>query len=247
MTQFFYTSIAQYYNYIFPANPAQIDFLRKVIPYNGAKILDIGCATGDLTHALNNFGFPVWAIDTDSKMIEIALQKKPEEAVFPIFQVLDMKYIDENFPESFFDTVICYGNTLVHLLNDDDIGKFFNAAFKVLLPGGKLTVQILNYSNILSNNIKSLPLIENEHIKFERYYDLYASSDLITFNTKLTIKSGGNIIENKLPLYAIQKEKIELLLEKAGFENLEFYGNFNHDKLSANSLPLVFICIKPDK
>lgn len=246
MKQIFYTSIANYYEHIFPANPAQIEFLRKVLPYNGAKILDVGCAIGDLTYALNQFGFPVWAFDSDNKMVEIALQKKPEEAIFPVFQQLDMKLIDEHYPEDFFDTIICFGNTLVHLLNDDDILKFLNAAYKVLLPGGKLTIQILNYSNILSNKIQSLPLIENDKIKFERFYEFNGDSDLIDFITKLTIKADGNIINNKLPLYAIEKEKLDNLVASAGFIELEYFGSFKHEPLTDSSLPLIIVCKKPE-
>lgn len=244
MSEHFYTSIAKYYQHIFPFNPAQIDFLRHVLPYNGARVLDVGCAIGDLSFALTHFGFPTWAFDFDAQMIEIAQNAKPEDTMFPVFKQLDMRTIDQHYPESFFNTVICFGNTLVHLLTDDEIRQFVQAAFKVLSPNGKLTIQILNYQNILENQIKSLPIIDNEHIKFERDYVFSEGSDLVDFNTKLTIKSNGQEIANSVKLYAIRKNKLQELLEQAGFIAVEFFGNFNSETLKENSLPLIVTCQK---
>ena len=240
----FYTSIAPHYQHIFPFNPAQIEFLKHVLPYNGARILDVGCATGDLAFALTHFGFPTWAFDFDGHMVQIARQTKSEEAMFPVFEQMDMRQIDERFPEYYFDTVICFGNTLVHLLNDDDIRKFIRSAFKVLLPEGKLTIQILNYQYILENQIKSLPLIDNEYIRFERNYEFAPDSELIDFNTKLTIKSADQEIVNSTKLYAIRPSKLQDILEDAGFSAIQFFGNFNREPLAASSLPLVLTCQK---
>ncbi len=244
MLEHFYTSISKYYQHIFPANPEQVKFLSTVLPYNGAKVLDVGCAAGDLSFALSRFGFPIWAFDFDAEMVQIAQNAKSEETMFPVFEMLDMRSIGNHYPETFFDTVICFGNTLVHLLNDDDILKFIQAAYKVLSPEGKLTIQILNYQYIIDNQIKSLPLIDNEHITFERRYEYENDSDLIDFNTKLTIKSTGQEITNSVKLYAIRKNKLQELLQKAGFDSFEFFGNFKSEPLTSNSLPLIVTCQK---
>lgn len=244
MSSPFYTSIAPHYPYIFPFNPAQIEFLKHVLPYNGARVLDVGCATGDLAFALTHFGFPTWAFDFDAQMIQIARKTKQEEAMFPVFEQLDIRQIDKRFPESYFDTVICFGNTLVHLLSDEDIRKLIQAAFKVLLPEGKLTIQILNYQYILENQVKALPLIDNEHISFERNYEFGDESGLIDFNTKLTVKSTGQEIKNSAKLYAIRPNKLQELLTEAGFSSIEFFGSFNREPLTANCLSLVLTCQK---
>lgn len=244
MAEYFYTSISKYYQQIFPFNPAQISFLKQVLPYNGAKVLDVGCATGELSFALTRFGFPIWAFDFDAEMIEIAQNTKEEDTMFPVFEQLDMRLIGEHYPESFFNTVICFGNTLVHLLNNDDILKFAKGAYKLLAPEGKLTIQILNYQHILDDQIRSLPLIDNEHISFERNYAFDKGSDLIDFNTKLTVKSTGQEIVNSVKLYAIRQNKLQELLEEAGFVNFEYFGSFKADPMINNSLPLIVTCQK---
>jgi ubiquinone/menaquinone biosynthesis C-methylase UbiE len=244
MSSPFYTSIAPHYPYIFPFNPAQIEFLKHVLPYNGARVLDVGCATGDLAFALTHFGFPTWAFDFDEQMVQIAQKTKSEEAMFPVFEQLDMRQTGERFPEAYFDTIICFGNTLVHLLGDNDIRQFLLSAFKVLSPEGKLTIQILNYQYILENQVKSLPLIDNEHIRFERNYEFGNEPDLIDFNTKLTVKSTGQELINSTKLNAIRQDKLQKLLEEAGFSAIEFFGSFNREPLTATSLSLVLSCLR---
>jgi SAM-dependent methyltransferase len=240
----FYTSIAPYYQHIFPFNPAHIEFLKKVIPYNGARILDVGCATGDLAFALTHFGFPIWAFDYDPQMIEIAKKTKQEDTMFPVFEQLDMRLLDQHFPENFFNTIICFGNTLVHLLAQNDICNFLQAAHKTLSAEGKLTIQILNYNYILNNKIESLPLIENEHIRFERRYSCGNDDNLIDFSTSLTIKESNVRINNTVKLNAIRKEKLHEILMETGFNNLEYFGNFKGDQLEETSLQLIVSCRK---
>jgi len=244
MSSEFYTSIAKYYQHIFPFNPSQVDFLRHVLPYNGSKVLDVGCAIGDLSFALTHFGFPTWAFDFDPQMIEIAQNAKQEDSMFPVFEQLDMRLIDERYPESYFNTVICFGNTLVHLLSDNDILRFLQATFKVLAPEGKLTIQILNYQYILDQQIQSLPLIDNEHIRFERNYRVTESSQLIDFDTRLTVKSTNMEITNSVKLYAIRQNKLQQLLLEAGFQSIEFFGSYNCQPLAETSLPLIVVCQK---
>lgn len=242
MSQQFYTSIAKYYPYIFPLNPSQVRFLSTILPYNGARVLDVGCGTGDLAFALSRFGFPIWAIDFDGEMISMAQQAKSEDTIFPLFEQMDMRQIDQHYPEAFFDTIICFGNTVVHLLNDEDILQFLGAVYRTLASDGSFTLQILNYNHILQNNIKSLPLIDNEHITFERKYEYSNASELIDFNTRLTVKSTGHVIENSVKLNALRQEKLEELLHQAGFQNLKYFGNFEGEALQPNSLPLIVTC-----
>ena len=75
-----------------------------------------------------------------------------------------------------------------------------------------LTIQILNYRYIIENQIKALPPIDNELIRFDRSYEFSKGSELIDFNTKLTIKSSGEVIQNTVKLYAVTQEKLQVLL-----------------------------------
>ena len=174
----------------------------------------------------------------------MAQNAKGEDTMFPIFEQLDMRLLGQHYPEAFFDTVICFGNTMVHLLNDEDIRQFLRAAYKVLLLNGTLTIQILNYRHILDNQIKSLPPIDNEHVGFNRSYEFVENDGLIDFNTQLTVKSTGQVIQNSVKLYPITQSKLQELLEETGFHMFEYFGSFASEPLQAESLQLIVSCRK---
>jgi cyclopropane fatty-acyl-phospholipid synthase-like methyltransferase len=244
MSEQFYTSISKYYPHIFPLNPSQVRFLSNILPYNGARVMDVGCATGELAFALARFGFPTWGIDFDAEMIEMAQKEKSEDTIFPLFEQIDMRLLDQHYPDAFFDTIICFGNTIVHLLKDEDIHQFLTAVYRTLADDGTFTLQLLNYNHILQNTIKSLPLIDNEHITFERKYEYSESAELIDFNTRLTVKATGKVIENSVKLNPLRQERLEELLHQADFTNIQYFGNFEGEALLANSLPLILTCTK---
>ncbi|OHD20695.1 MAG: hypothetical protein A2086_03180 [Spirochaetes bacterium GWD1_27_9] len=241
----FYQSISNYYDYIFPYDVATINFITSFISKSQSKaLLNIGCGTGILDIELAKKGFVVKAIDYDTDMIKIAndkikdiiLQNKPK------FIQLDMKTIKNEFTNQSFDIITCFGNTLVHLLDKNDIKEFLASVKSLLKQGGIFLLQIINYNYILNNNIKNLPLIDNDIITFERFYDYQKEKHLINFKTILTIKKTGQKIENEIYLYPLVKEELEEYLQIAGFSTLNFYGNFSKNSLEKNSLPLIVKC-----
>ncbi|SNR50882.1 hypothetical protein SAMN06265371_104129 [Lutibacter agarilyticus] len=133
------------------------------------------------------------------------------------------------------DGIICFGNTLVHLNSLDEIADFLQQSKATLKSNGKLLLQIVNYNKFVEKNIQQLPLIENDEIIFERNYSYRKSENKIDFNTRLTVKSTQQIIENSIKLLPVLKNELALLLNKAGFSNCNYYGNFNMELYSIDS------------
>jgi len=231
----FYQSIHAFYDDIFPLNPSQVSYIEKFISKDGS-MLDIGCGTGNLAIAMVKKGFKVDAIDLEPEMITMAKAKVGQG--FPNFIVANMLDIGNVFDIDQYELVTCFGNTLVHLSHENEIDRFFSGVFKVLKEGGIFLLQILNYDNIVSNGISSLPLIENERIRFVRNYD-FLNNGFIGFKTSLFIKSNQQTIENSIMLKPIFIDELKELLTKNGFSNIELYGGFNGEMFTSKSLPLV--------
>jgi len=227
-----YQSIAAYYDFIFPLKPAQIEFATQHIA--SGHIFDIGCATGNLAVELARLGYSVTAIDMDVNMIHLARAKSSQVD----FRVHDMTNL-EIFPASHFDGIVCFGNTVVHLLEDETILDFFTQVQHVLKPDGVFLMQILNYDKILSENLTELPLIDNEYIRFQRSYT--PRGRLLDFETQLMIKAENRIIENTIQLYPITQKTLVELLRQAGFQDITCYGDFQENPVEG--LPLVIECI----
>ena len=237
----FYESIAKVYDYIFPKNRKQLEFVESIKKIsNEEKILDIGCATGNLTELLGEKTRNIVGIDLDKELLKEAKEKHPNLN----FENMNMLKINEKFEENSFDRVVSFGNTLVHLDSREEVEEFFQKVYKTLKLNGFFIVQIINYNRIIEKNIKNLPTIDNEKVKFVRDYEYDKSIGKVDFITELTIKEANLNIKNNIKLLALTKIEIQKFLGEIGFRNIEFYGNFERRELSDNSEALIFVAQK---
>lgn len=230
------------YDDVFPTNIAQISFINNELAHK-SKILEVGSATGNLAFGLEKKGHLVSGIEMDEAMVKIANSRKKNLQSVE-FEILDLQLLASHFTKNSFDSIICVGNTLVHILDLEKIQEFFLSSYNLLQPGGKLILQIINYDCIFNNMLKGLPFIENEKIKFERYYDYQAHDRKVNFRTVLTVKSSGEKLHNTIPLLALRKSEIEKMVSKARFSQLDFYGNWQRSPFNKQSLPLILVATK---
>ncbi|MCF6332522.1 MAG: class I SAM-dependent methyltransferase [Draconibacterium sp.] len=253
----FYTSISKYYSDIFPYNPIQLQFVQNSIGnLEGKKILDIGCATGELAFQLAENGANVIGIDLNEDLLNQAMRcssfksadSKKCESEFaspnPKFQTGNMLELETDFNEMQFDAVLCFGNTLVHLPTTDLIQQMLKGVNEVLKPRGKFLMQILNYDYILREQVSELPIIENENIKFIRKYKFNNESSIIRFQTNLHLKKEGRVLANETSLFALKSNELIALLGNSGFKDIKLFSNFKKNIFGGPHLPLVILCSK---
>ncbi len=237
----FYSNISDYYDDIFPLNKSQLTFVTNSIDENSnyKNMLDIGCGTGGLPIGLYNYFDVIAAVDTNIEMLKIAKGKAKEKKID--FIAAGMLDLDTQFSNNTFDIVLCFGNTVAHLQTIADVELFFDKVRHLLTGGGKFLFQVINYDNILNNNILGLPIIENEIVKFERHYSL-DTNNMLDFSTILTIKETGEVTNNSIKLLPIRKIQIEKALRNVGFETVKSFSSFAKSEYKSDSLPLVFEC-----
>jgi glycine/sarcosine N-methyltransferase len=234
----FYTSISKYYSEIFPYRPMQLKFVEsKLGNLSGKEILDIGCATGELAFNLTEKGAKVTGIDLNEELLNQAQSNKVQAGLQ--FQVGDMLELENDFQQNQFDSVLCFGNTLVHLQSIDLIEKMLKGVKSVLKSGGQFLMQILNYDYILNEKVSELPLIETENIRFIRNYKFNVNSALIRFQTDLHLKKEDQIVSNETSLFAIRSSELLDILTVCGFRNVELYADFKQSPFGGKHIPLV--------
>lgn len=236
----FYSSIAEYYNHIFPFNTYHTQFIKDSFPkIHETSLLDIGCAVGGLSMQLAPICKTIKAIDLDRAMIRKAEKAKPLDLDNLQFLSLDMLHLEAHFGVYAFDGIMCFGNTLVHLKSRNQILNFLSQCKAVLHNNGKLLLQIINYDRILNQNINSLPTIDNEKITFVRTYKLDKTKHLLKFKTTLTIKQTNKMVENEIDLFPIRKAELDELLTHVGFTKMNYFGDFKRDPFTENSISLI--------
>jgi hypothetical protein len=163
------------------------------------------------------------------------LQKKYPDIIFKHLNMIDINNLKQKY-----DGIICFGNTLVHL-EYEQIETFLHQAYQVLNNEGKLLIQILNFDYIKGYDIKYLPIIQNDRIRFERKNNF---NGRVLFNTKLTVKSTGEYIENMIPLTPIKKQELNDMLQNEGFGNIKFYSAFDKKPYDILAISLLISCVK---
>jgi len=264
----FYESIAPWYNYIFPLSLKKVEFVKNLSLKECPKVTETGCATGEFALALKQKGCKVFGFDLDEEMIKASLiavsDLTKNESTNTLagseskidFRVLNMLELDKEPLAQDNDIVCCFGNTLVHLQNLAQIEEYIGAVYNTLLPQGIFTGQIVNYDRIISHKAKGLPTIDNSKICFKREYSCVNNTDYdnsvdcsdgilsINFTTRLFVKAENKTIENNIVLLALKKEILQSVLQKAGFEDVTFYGNYNKDEWTLESGPTIFVAQK---
>ena len=216
----FYTSIANYYDQIFPVGAEKVNFLMK---NNPKTAIDIACATGEVMKALQDKGVKVTGIDLDDKFIEMAREKNLDA------RKLNMLYLDEI--DEKFDLLYCIGNSIAHLKDYDEIREFLKKSYDRINSNGKIVIQFINFEKFLKNEddqgyLGSLPDIKNDEFTFHRNY--FKEEDDIRFNTTLVV--NDLIIENNERLFPILKDEMVSIMWEVGFKNINVYGNFKGEE-----------------
>lgn len=254
----FYSSIAAYYDLLFPFDQAQFRFLETVIDPScgecpgvrsgeeklpGHAFLDIGCGTGTMLSALSGEFKKVVGVDGDEGLLALAAEKMlPGEGKKAEFLDEDMLELEEVLGEDEFDLVTCLGNTLPHLTRPADIHKLLTSACNLLENRGSFVFQIINYDRVLTQDLRGLPSINKEDVTFERYYSEPKADGTIDFDTVLTDPEHKVEIRNSIPLFPITKAQMEEFLKASGFGRWTFYGDWAGNPWTPDSFMLIGVC-----
>lgn len=211
------------------------DLVKLFRKENVRSILDVGCGTGVHTIALVKEGFNVVGIDTSSRMINAANEKKGalidalrEKTQFTHAKYKEYKYLDKMLPEKF-DAAIFMGSGLPHV----NTKQVFKEVDKVLNNKAIIICQVANLGKIVKINkgfydfnIRKSPFPEEKEQAFLRFYD---SKEEGHFSQSICVfaKSSKKWIYKGLRtmiVYPLNKPKLVSFLKQTGFTDVKCYG-----------------------
>jgi SAM-dependent methyltransferase len=135
-----------------------------------------------------------------------------------------------------FDVVVCVGNTLPHVADEDGLVAALADARAMLQPDGALVLQILNYDRILAERNRFLGASGRdtpdgaEHVFF-RFYDFPADEGArLTFNM-VTIErdapgAAWRFRADSTELLPIRSTSLGAALAAAGFDRVRLLGSY---------------------
>ncbi len=232
----FYSVLSRYYNFIFPFNEKEASFVLSMISSPVSRALDIGCGIGHTASVLKEVSSIVIGIDGNQDMVYQAQKAHPSLT----FLAIDMRSLHELALKPM-DVVTCFGNTLVHI-NNQEVNYVFKQWYGLLKDKGQLMIQIINYDRVLHDQVTSLPTINHELVSMERLY--HHHYETIEFETILADKQNNQVFTQRVTLYPLLKADLESYLLNAGFESLEFFGGFDGQPWSPSSYATIVVAKK---
>lgn len=215
--------------------------LQQLDSAPGRRVLDAACGTGIHAIALAQRGFQAAGADLSAPMIDHARENASQAGVSVQFVAAGFGQLAAAFPAPF-DALLCLGNSLPHVLSEDELLAALRDFAACLRPGGLLILQNRNFDMVMAGLERWMePQGHHEGDRewiFVRFYD-YLPDGLIQFNI-LTLHranpSAGwaqRITTTRLrPLLQVP---LTQALQAAGFGHITAFGSMEGSSFQPGS------------
>lgn len=208
-----WAQLASIWEELFPLRQARVDLALGLAPA-GARVLDAGCATGSLVRALASRGRVAHGLDLEPAFLEVARRKALEEGLDAVWHEADLLSVAEAAGGARFHLVTCLGQTLPHLLGEDQWLDFFRQVRGLLAPGGHLVIQAVHDPQ--ATGTRDLPALRTAAGTLERRRTV-VSETLATFETRF-VPVTGEPVSSRVRHRRMRPEAAAELLREAGLQ-----------------------------
>lgn len=160
----------------------------------GARVLDTTCGIGTQALPLAAAGFQVTACDVSSRSVERAGLEAEQRRLDVELRVLDIRALAASGLTGF-DAVYSYGNSLPHLLTDDDLDQALRGMREALAPGGLVVIAVRDYAALIDAAPTGTPSVWVDDQQGPRVYgqawEWSTDRSRLTIHVFLLQHSGG--------------------------------------------------------
>lgn len=210
------------------------------------SILDLGCGTGGHSLFWGDMGMNMVGVDSAAGMIKIAEQRAEEKELDIEFQCLPITDFSKRIQQQF-DSIVCVGNTISHLLTEEDVLKCFRETAASLKPSGAAIIHCLNYQRILDVKKRDMPVksrtIDGKEYVFCRFYEFGTPN--LTFHFVIAVKEDGawRSHSHQLLHHPWRRNELVRLAKQAGFTQIMQYGGYDFSEfVDTESNDLILVC-----
>lgn len=234
-TTAFYDAVAEHYPLFYRDWETQLDreglSLRAMFRNKGiVRVLDAACGAGTQAIALAKLGFEVTACDPSAGML-----KKAQEiaADYGVLEKIDFQRSDflnlNDVVKGPFDAIVCKGNSLPHLLLDEEIETTLLIFYELLRPGGILVIGMRDFGPFMEDRPQFIPGFVHEHDDGSEFitFDLWEWHDgppvIATQNLFIVqgnSKAGYSTVKQQVRYRPLSTDEVKVVLLECGFEEI---------------------------
>jgi glycine/sarcosine N-methyltransferase len=217
-----------------PSEEAMLRRWRERYGFDSA--LDAGCGTGLHALVLARMGVRTTGVDPAGTMLEEARRHANEEGV-------DVRLVEADFSglctrlSDRFRAVLVLGNSLPHVLKQDELSASLRGLAGVMESSGILVVQLLNYERILAGRERIVGVNRARDKYFVRFYDFL--EELVRFNVLVITDEEGRI-GHRLTSTLLRPYRLAELVpafDASGLLIAETFGDMNFSSFEPASSP----------
>ncbi len=218
----------------------EVDFIEKVLRLNKKeKILDLCCGLGRHSIELAKRGYDVTGVDHTRDYLKTAEEKANESGVEIDFIHGSMK--DISFDKEF-DAIINMFTSFGFFKEDRENLKVLKNVSNALKKGGKFLIDVINRDWIV-RNYKEKDWRETSDGGFLLEYRSFDITRSINLAKWIHIKNR-EITQKKIVIRMYSFHELKSMLESVGLKVIEYYGGFNKEELTFDSMKMIIISQK---
>lgn len=246
---------ARFYDDDYHGYDVDIDLITAIAADCGAPALELGCGTGRVLLPLAAEGISATGVDISRGLLSVAQDKINSADQGDRLSLVygDIRTVD--LPQRDFRFAYCVSNTLMHCTTQNDQLLALENTFRHLASDGMLLIDLFNPDLVALSEVAGLHELANRWEDGDGNQVLKWSIRSVDTATQLQetcfiyeeIAADGAVRKNVCPftLRFLWRSEGELLLEKAGFEVLSVWGDFDCEPHHSDSERLIFLARKP--
>ena len=183
---------------------------------NAGTAIDLGCGPGCQSLPLADLGYDVLAIDFCRELLEELVDHAEDRTIRTVHD--DLRTFRNHITEPV-DLIVCMGDTLVHLPNEEAVEKVLDDICDALKTGGKFIYAIRDYVSFAPQGIaRFIPVRANDDMIFTCFLDYDDESVHVHDILHRKIKGVWQTTISDYRKLRLNTEQINKKLESNGFQ-----------------------------
>jgi SAM-dependent methyltransferase len=252
-----YDRFAPFYDLEFAGYDDDLPLYRAFAAHSGGPILELGCGSGRATVPLALDGYAITGVDLSPAMLALARAAAERAGVADRVALLedDIRSLG-GLGEARFGLAFSAINSFLHLETQPDQLAALAAVFHHLRPGGILIVDLFPpHPDLLAE-------YDGRMVHAGTYHDPRTGARIDKFSTSVLdnaeqriettffydrLRADGTVTRAaaSFALRYLARYECQLLLERAGFADIAFYGSYDLGPYTSASERMIAVAARP--